>query len=78
MKNYIGDFIIAGVSAFVLTLTGISVTQQQSPIPPSPRKDIDSIMQDTKIKTFQIKTLLFQTNIRKDTIAKTKKSRVNL
>lgn len=77
MKNYIGDFLIAGVSAFVLTLTGISVTQQNPTSKPLPIRDVDSIMQDTKIKTFQIKTLLFQSQFAKDTI-KTKKSRINL
>jgi hypothetical protein len=78
MKQYIGDFIVAGIATFVLTLTGISISQQQLPVYQPEQKQIDSIMQDTKMKTLQIKTLLFQSSIRQDTISKTKKSRINL
>lgn len=79
MKQYVGDFLIAGITAFVLMLTGTTIDNRQTPVAPPPIKNTDSIMYDTKIKTMRIKTLLFQTNIRKDTkdTTKTKKSRVN-
>ena len=78
MKQYIGELLLLGVTSFVLTLTGISINQQQVPIIAEQPKSIDSIMQDTRVKTMQIKTLLYQTNISKDTILHIKKSRINL
>ena len=77
MKQYAQDLIILGVTTFILTLTGTVIDNRQTPDTPPPVKNIDSIMRDTKLKTFQIKTLLFQSSeYRKDTI-KTKKSRIN-
>lgn len=64
MKQYIGDFIIAGVTFFTLTLTGISIEQQQLPVNQIEKKHIDSIMQDTRVKAERIKTMLVQ----KDTL----------
>jgi hypothetical protein len=76
MKQYVGDFILAGITAFVLMLTGTTIDNRQTPVTPPQIKNTDSIMYDNKIKTMRIKTLLFQSNIGKDTTAKTKKSRV--
>ena len=75
MRQYIGELVMLGITTFALTLTGISVNQQQTPeYKPDEKKSIDSITQDTKLKTLQIKMLL--SNTRQDTISKIKKSRI--
>ena len=73
MKQYVGDFVMALLMFFTLSLTGVSVSNNQQPEKvalSSNKQHIDSLMQDTRLKTMRIKTILIQQT--KDT---SKKSR---
>ena len=77
MKENIGELIILGIASFALTLTGISINQNELPVKAGIElNQIDSIIRDNKVKTLEIKTLLFQQSneYRRDT-TKSKKSR---
>ena len=77
MKENIGELIILGIASFALTLTGISINQNELPAQATiESKQIDSISKDNKQKTSEIKMLLFQqsSEYRRDT-TKSKKNR---
>lgn len=61
MKQYIGDFFIAGVAFLTLTLTGISVNQPNSSTPQEEVKNIDSLVKDTQNKSLRVKALIDST-----------------
>jgi hypothetical protein len=73
MRQYLGDFLVAGVVAFTLTITGVSIDNQSPISPPIVGENVDSIVIDTRVKTQEIKKLLLPSSQKDTVVSKVKK-----